>query len=126
MRDKFGDAFVESVVELVDAVGVLFSDFFGVGDFGGDGGAFEKGAAHSAAYVGVFRDHLGGDITSSRVGFQAGLHALFGIQEWPGVFFEQRIGVPAQFGLLQDEVGERGQAFFTGDAGAGLAFGAIG
>ena len=126
VRNKLGDAFVESIVELVDAVGVLFGDFFGIGDFGGDGGAFEKGAAHTAAYIGVFSDHLSGDITRSRVGFQAGLHALFGIQEWVGVFFEQRIDVSPQFGLLQDEVGERGQPFFTGDAGAGLAFGAIG
>ncbi len=42
MGNKFSDTFVEIVVELIDAIGILLSDFFRVRTFSCDSGAFEE------------------------------------------------------------------------------------
>ena len=89
--NEFRDAFVKVVVELINAAGVLFRDFFGVRNSGCDRGMFEKQGAHAAAHAGIFSNDLCGDITRSCVGFQAGFHAFSCIQERARVFFEDGI-----------------------------------
>ena len=42
------------------------------------------------------------------------------------MLFKDGLYVALEFGLLQDEVGQRCQSFFAGDAGACFAFGTIG
>ena len=81
----------------------------------------------AAAHIGILGDHLGHDIARPGVGFQAGVHALLGIQEWPRMILEQRSRIAfAAIRLLQDKIGQGREPLFARDAGAGLAFGAIG
>ncbi len=126
MRDEFGDTFVEVVIELVDAIGVLLSDLFGIGHFSGERCLFEEGCAHAAAHISIFGNDLGHDISRSGVGFEAGIDAFFGIKVRPGIFFEDGFNRAFEFELLQDDVRECSQPFLARDAGAGFAFWTIG
>ncbi len=124
--NEFRDAFVKVVVELINAAGVLFHDFFGVCDSGCNQGVFEKQGTRAAAHAGILSNDLCGDITRSCIGFQARFHTFSCIQERVRVFFKDGIYFPLSFWLLQDDFSQRGETFLTGDAGTSFAFGAIG
>ena len=125
MRHKFCDAFVKIIVELIDTVGVLLRDFIGIDQPGTNGRTFEEQGTDTSTNVSILGNNFGYNVPCSCIGLEAGINALFSIQEGVGVLFKDRMRIPNEFGLLEDDIGQWGQSFFTGDAGASFPLGTI-